>query len=210
LAAAMACEGKRSPREVDIELLQSRLAEIGNLSPEVPSHDEGPALSKEDLQTAVHALGAGKTEDVAFLFAEPERAVPLLRKAHTGASSSEERLRYAKALALLGDNSGLDDLLREIESYETWDQGWDYRSGGQFGSNMSVLDGLVFAVARTADPGALPVLLEKLSLLGADDAFSHHRAISVALESIGDPKAAPALAGLLSSPGIRGHAVTDI
>jgi hypothetical protein len=83
---------------------------------------------------------------------------------------------------------------------------------GQFGRALSPLDGYIVALGRTHDRRAVPAILEKLRLLGAGDAFSHHRAVGLALETIGDPSAAKALAELLAQPGIAGyvHATIDI
>ena len=50
-------------------------------------------------------------------------------------------------------------------------------------------------------PGIFSLFLSELS---------HFRAIALALEALGDPAAAQPLAGLLSLPGLSGHAVTNI
>jgi len=210
LAASMACSLGCTLRDLDIRALQKRLIELGNLKPEVLGHDEGPILSDLQLQEAIESLLQGKKDHVARIFACPERVLPLLRSTYTRVSKKEEKLSCARALALLGDNTGIDDLLGEIQSFEAWDEGWDYRSAGQFGMNMSPLDALIYAMGNTRDPRALPVLLDKLSQLNEEQAFSHHRAICVALEAIGDAQAAPSLARLLLSPGYRHHAVTSV
>ena len=56
----------------------------------------------------------------------------------------------------------------------------------------------------------MPAILEKLKLLTAESDFSHHRAVGLALELIGDPAAARPLAELLAKPGMTGHAQTSI
>jgi len=53
-------------------------------------------------------------------------------------------------------------------------------------------------------------ILDKVRRLGPEHAFSHHRAVAVALESLAMPEAAPALAALLSKPNMMGHAFTTI
>ena len=40
--------------------------------------------------------------------------------------------------------------------------------------------------------------------------MSHHRAVAMALETLGDPAAAEPLAQVLSKAGMSGHAYTDI
>lgn len=81
---------------------------------------------------------------------------------------------------------------------------------GQFGNAMSEVDRLIVAMGRTRDRRALPAILHKVEQLGDDAEFSHFRAISLALESIGDPAAADPLARLLAKPGMRGHAITTV
>jgi hypothetical protein len=77
---------------------------------------------------------------------------------------------------------------------------------GQFGGNMSRLDKLIVALGRTGDRRATPAVLQKVKLLSAKDAFSHFRAVAMALEMLKDPAAADHLAELLGKPGISGHA----
>jgi hypothetical protein len=52
--------------------------------------------------------------------------------------------------------------------------------------------------------------VEKVRQLDANAAFSHHRAVAMALEALADPRGAQPLAELLQKPGIGGKAVTDI
>jgi hypothetical protein len=49
------------------------------------------------------------------------------------------------------------------------------------------------------------LIIEKVKLLDASSAFSHHRAAGLALELIGDKSAAEPLAELLSKPRMRGY-----
>ena len=81
---------------------------------------------------------------------------------------------------------------------------------GQFGRALSPLDELIVALGRTHDRRAVPAIVEKLRLLSAADAFSHHRAVGLALETIGDPAAAGPLAELLAKPGMSGHVHASI
>jgi hypothetical protein len=75
---------------------------------------------------------------------------------------------------------------------------------------MSPLDNLLVAMGRSGDRRALPAVLEKLKLLTAESEFSHHRAVGLALELIGDPSAAQPLAELLAKPGMSGYAQTSV
>ena len=81
---------------------------------------------------------------------------------------------------------------------------------GQFGVALSPLDNVIIALGRTGNPKAIPVILEKLNMLKAASEFSHHRAVGLALELIGDESAAKPLAALLSKPNLAGHVHTTI
>ena len=60
-------------------------------------------------------------------------------------------------------------------------------------------------MGRTGDRRAVPVILKKLELLTATSEFSHHRAVGLALELLGDSAAAKPLARLLGLPGMSGY-----
>jgi len=53
----------------------------------------------------------------------------------------------------------------------------------------------------------VPAILDKAKALTAADAFSHFRAVALALEAIGDPAGAPVLGRLLATEGIGGYAI---
>ena len=146
-----------------------------------------------------------------MLFAQPEQAVPRLQKAYAEASE-KDRLDYALVLGVMGDATGLEPLMAEVRRASQWDAGWNYKGMGQFGNALSPLDTCIVALGRTGDRRAVPVVLEKLRTLTAADAFSHHRAVGLALETLGDPAAARPLADLLAKPGISGyvHATVDV
>jgi hypothetical protein len=78
------------------------------------------------------------------------------------------------------------------------------------GPLMSDLDRLLILLGRLGDRRAVPVIVEKTRLLTADDDFSHHRAVAVALETLGDRSAAKPLAELLLKPGMSGHVHSSI
>jgi hypothetical protein len=81
---------------------------------------------------------------------------------------------------------------------------------GQFGAALSELDVLIVALGHAQSTKALPVILEKVESLDAGLAFSHHRAVGLAAELIGDPSAARPLADLLQKEGMSGHVHKDI
>jgi hypothetical protein len=96
-------------------------------------------------------------------------------------------------------------LVAEVHAAPDWDEGWNYRGMGQFGSALSPLDKKIVALGRTKEREALPAILEKLALLTAESEFSHHRAVALALESIGETAAAKPLFELLEKPGMTGY-----
>ena len=210
VAAAMAAKAGTLVRHIDIRALQKHLIEIGNLKPGVlDQQDSYPALAEQIAAVAKNL--PKKREAAAVLFAQPEQAVPQLQKAYSKAAE-KDRLDYALVLGVLGDATGLEPLMAEVRRAAQWDAGWNYKGMGQFGNALSPLDACIVALGRTGDRRAVPVVLEKLRTLTAADAFSHHRAVGLALEMLGDPAAARPLADLLAKPGISGyvHATVDV
>jgi hypothetical protein len=125
-------------------------------------------------------------------------------------ASGDARLTYAKALATLGSDEGIDTLIAAVEAEEQWGKGWNYKGMGQFGAALNALDVLVIQLGQTKNPKALPVILEKVALLDARADFSHHRAAGLALEAQKSPDAAAPLASLLAKEGMTGHVHSDI
>ncbi|HID23886.1 MAG TPA: FAD-dependent oxidoreductase, partial [Planctomycetaceae bacterium] len=163
VAAAMIAETGTLVRSLDIRALQKHLVKVGNLPPEVLTEADSFPLPDEAIAAAVRRLET--PEDVAAIMSSPERARPLLRAAYQSEQDKHRRIRYAQMLALLADSAGLDTLIAEVRSYDGWDQGWNYRAMGQFGSAFSRLDTLIVALGRTRARRALPAILEKARLL---------------------------------------------
>ncbi len=205
VAAARAAKSGVDVREIDIRELQRHLVEIGNLPKEILEETDNFPLPPLRIAEAVENLPRQEGLAAAVILSHPQQARPLLREAYTKAKEPEAKLIYAQALAILGDATGLETLLEAIRSYQDWDEGWNYRGMGQYGHALSKLDRLIIAAGRTRDRRAVPVILEKLAKLDAGSAFSHYRAVGLALEMIGDPAAAPALAELLSRPYMTGY-----
>ena len=229
LAAAAASREGVPLRAIDIRALQKKLVEIGNLPEEVLEHEDSLPMAEEEVARAVrefpplwtrHAGGDRRVEEIArrfeeappredfwaaaVLFQHPETALPLLREAYAS-SEGETRFAYAQKLAMLGDATGAELLLERVRSADGWDFGWRYASMSNFGSALSPLDTAIIALARAGYEEAVPTILEKVALLDATVEFSHHRAAALALERLGDPAAAAALAALLAKPGMSGH-----
>jgi len=209
IAAAMAAKAGVSTRAIDIRALQRRLIEIGNLSERVLADKDSYPLPDERIAAAVEAAKED-AKDVAAILASPERALPLLRKAFAAAATEKEKRIYAHVLAVLGDPAGVETLIAAVEAFDGLDKGWRYTGMGQFGPNMSPLDRLIYALGCTGDRRAVPAIIAKAKLLRPESEFSHFRAVALALERIGDPAAAGALAEVLNLSGVRGHARSAI
>lgn len=210
LAAKAVGEHKNDPdlRKIDLRAVQRHLVEIGNLKESVLKETDNHANRLKELPAAVESLAENyKGANIVLWY--PEQARSLVHQAFLEARTAETKLIYAKVAAALGDPVGADVLIEAIASYDSWDQGWNFRSAGQFGSATSPLDQLIMMLGRTRDPKGVPVILEKMGPLIQQDDFSHQRACFLALEWIGDPSAAPALAAVLKKPGMTGYAHAD-
>ncbi|HUT95116.1 MAG TPA: FAD-dependent oxidoreductase [Thermoguttaceae bacterium] len=215
-AAAMAAKADVPLRAIDVRALQKHLIEIGNLPENVLTDEDSFPLAPEQVAAAVEIVKdrdpeateekiRQRAQAAAALVAHPDQALPLLRKAYQAADDAEAKLIYAHYLAVLGDATGLPTLVAEVERAQDWDEGWDYRGMGQFGAALSRLDQLVVALGRTRDPRAIPAIVDKAKLLTVESDFSHHRAVGLALELIGDSRAASPLAELLTQQGMTGY-----
>jgi hypothetical protein len=208
VAAATAAKQNTPCRKIDVRELQKHLVEAGNLPPSVLGDRDSYPLPAERVAAAVASIKDDHT-GAAVILAQPQEALPLLKTAYA-AAAGKEKLAYARTLAVLGDASGVATLLAELQAAGDWDRGWNYRAQGQYGPALSPLDRLIVALGRAGDHCALDAIVKKAGLLSAEDEFSHHRAVGMALEMLADPAAAPVLADLLQKPGMSGHAHTSI
>ncbi len=204
LAAATAARERAPLRGIDIRAVQRRLVELGYLPKDVLEQDDSLPVPAEEVAAAVREA-TESYRAAAIVHLHREESLPLLREAYRS-SEGDRRYAYALMLALLfGDATGAEPLLDKVGAAEQWDQGWNYMGMGQSGDAMSPLDKAIIALGKTGAREAVPAILEKASMLDADAVFSHHRAVAVALERLGDPVAAPALAEVLRKPGMAGH-----
>ncbi len=205
LAAADAAKKNLPTRSVDVEAIQKHLVEIGQIPEKVLDHTDGMPIDEDDVAEAVEKLGESYHR-AAVVLTHPRQAKPLLIEAMKE-SDGETKTRCAQALAILGDGRGLEVLLDAIDAHKGWDEGWNFRGMGQFGPSVSPLDSLIIAAGFVGDDDALPAILRKIEQLDAGKAFSHHRAVAIALERIGDAAAAEPLATLLGKKGMTGHTI---
>jgi hypothetical protein len=208
VAAAMAAESGKTVRDIDLKELQKHLVEKGNLPESVLTDTDSFPLPAEKIAEAVEGV-TNDFDGLDIILAQPDDAMPHLRKAYRGADTREGKVAYAHILGVLGEPAVAGTLAAEVSSRE-WDEGWNYKGMGQFGRCMSELDSLIIALGRTRDMKALDPILEKVGQIDAESEFSHSRAVAVALETLGHRDAAKPLARLLRKAGFRGHAFTGI
>ncbi|MHC4891674.1 MAG: FAD-dependent oxidoreductase [Planctomycetota bacterium] len=208
VAAAMAARAGKNIRDINIKALQKHLIEKGNLPEKVLTYKDSFPLSREKITQAVERV-VNDFEGLEIVLAQPQDAMPLLRKAYKTADSKKAKLAYAHILGMLGDATGADTLMEAVRTREL-DKGWNYTGMGQYGASISPLDSLIVALGRTRDKRGLRPILEKLRQLDVKSEFSHCRAVAMALETLDDAAAAKSLVELLKKPGIMGHAFTEI
>ena len=134
------------------------------------------------------------------------RAIPLLRAAYASAADAEARQIYAVTLGYFGDATGVETLLGLVTNKEKC--AIPNRKGA-FGGGRTGMNAWMLALGRTKDRRALAPLLRQLKKLGPNPSVASVRGVTLALEALGDPGAAPALAACLSQPGLHGFAVKD-
>ncbi|MCA9080460.1 MAG: FAD-dependent oxidoreductase [Planctomycetaceae bacterium] len=208
VAASMASAQGIPTRSVNIRELQQHLVDIGSLEPDVLEQQDSPPPAEDAVAAAVNSV-VQEYQGLAVLLAQPDLALPLLRKAWGAEMLPENQLIYANILGMLGDATGAQTLVEHINTSD-WDEGWNFRGMGQFGGSISPLDSHIIALGKSGAPTALPTILAKVKQLDGSREFSHHRAAAMALEAIRDPAAAPALAALLQKEGMTGYAVQDV
>ncbi|MGB2823727.1 MAG: FAD-dependent oxidoreductase, partial [Phycisphaerae bacterium] len=205
-AAAMAAKSGGMTRAIDVPALQKHLAEIGNIPASAVGAKESYPMPDEKIAEAVRSL-AKDYGGTAVVLAHRDKAVSMLEEAYRKAADEKTRRIYAHVLAVCGSSSGVDTLIAAVKAAEKWDRGWNFKGMGQYGWALSPLDRWIVALGMAGEKRAVPVIVEKLKMLTPASEFSHHRAVSLALELIGDKSAAGPLAELLAEDGMAGHAM---
>ncbi len=208
VAGSMIAEADCPTRSLDIKALQQHLVGIGNLPKSVLTDEDSYPLPEEAIAKAVKSIPDGY-KGVAVVLAQPERSRPLLKKAYAKASG-EAKLAYAHTLAMMGDDTGIKQIVEAVSARDGWDKGWNYVGMGQFGASLSRLDSYILALGRAGDRRGVPAIIAKTRQLTPGTDFSHHRAVARALMMLRDPRAAEPLATVLRQEGIRGKAIPSV
>ena len=208
-AAAISAQQNKNIRYIDIKALQKELVRIGSLPETVLTDKDNFPPPVEKIQEAVHSV-VQDLEGLEIILWDRERGIEAVRNAFHKTQNEDHRLIYARILGMLGVEDGWEVLIKTIDSFDDWDEGWNFTGMGQFGRSISYLDSLIIALGRTKKTEALPTILRLMEKLTPECHFSHFRATAIALESINDQSAAEPLFKLLEMPGVRGHTMPDI
>lgn len=208
-AAAMATLNNQNIRYIDLKKLQKELVKIDSLPEYVLTVTDNYPPPMEKIQQAAKTV-VDDLIGLEVLLWDQEKGVVALSDQYHFSANEDDKLVYARILGMLGNPTGWRDLIKAIDSYDDWDEGWNYRGMGQFGRSISYLDSLVIAVGRTKKVEAIPTIIRLAEKLTPESHFSHFRAVAIALETIADQKGAEPLFKLLQMPGVRGHSMLDI
>jgi len=212
VAAAMTANAGCSTRQLDMKALQKHLVEVGNLPEEVLEHRDNFPLGQDAVAAAVRTLVDADrlkaARALAVVLAQPQTALPLLKQRYA-AATGEAKLTYAKILGFLGQAEAVPTLLEALALAE-WDAKILQGVAAEYAHLPTPIDALVLALGYTGDRRGVPAILKMLGQLDAQTTLSHHRAVALALERIGDPAAAEPLARLLERPGMRGHVMKGL
>jgi flavin-dependent dehydrogenase len=211
LAAAMACNEDRGLRDIDVKELQRELIRKGCIPEFLYDETDDFEISEEQISRAIDRIIEEPTL-IPFIMAAPEKSLPMLRKAYTSETDHDKKVHMARVLGVMGDDTGIDTLISEIRSFKEWDKGYIWRESSfeRLGTRVSPLDGLIISAGFSGSRKALPVILQKLSILDTTDGFSHHRSVALALEKIGSAESAIMLARHLNKPDMTGYSLTSL
>ena len=108
-------------------------------------------------------------------------------------------------MAVLGDSTGKETLLKAVDDARDWGQGWDFSSQREHANSFGEVDRLVIALGFLRIPEVHPPLIRKLEVLNAQSPLSHYKAVCLALRLNKDESLAQPLVHLLNKEGITGH-----
>lgn len=207
--AALAVKDNVSFRAVNLKAVQEQMVELGSLPVSVLTDRDNYPPTDEQVGHALQSV-VNDLDSLEVLLWDREKGLELLKQAYGSSTDKNAKLVYAHVLATYGVSDGWDVLADEVAAFQAWDEGWNYRGMGQFGACMSPMDSMLIALGNTRQKEVLPVIVEKATLLESEHAFSHFRAISLALENFKDKNAANTLYNLLQLKGVQDHAMTTI
>lgn len=208
-AVYLALKEKCELRDIPVKALQKHLVEKGVVPESVLTDRDSYPLSDTQLKLATHDVMFGYS-GLQVLFADPERAKPLLLEkykelsTHSSGRSDEVSLVYAHILAALGDPVGEDELIAWVKTH-----GWDDKWTEGLGSGANRMEAYLLALGRAKSKKAVPAVAEKIRDLVTlqKPSTTAFRIVSLVSQMLGDPALAAPLAELLARPNISGHAI---
>jgi len=210
IAAAAAAKAGGHTRDIDVKAVQRRLVDENVLDSRVLTDKDSFPASVERIERAVRTLAdrddPGQLAALAIVLTHRQEAIDLLKRRYRDLVAEETKLYCARVLGILGDRTGVPQLIAAVEAHDGWDQGMALTSQRDKGNLFSDLDRLVIALGCSGAPEAVPPLLRKLEQLQPESRLSHYKAVSLALWDYDCPAAAEPLARLLGHPGFCGHA----
>ena len=222
MAAAMAAKLEGRTRKIDIKEVQQQMVREGVLEPRVIYDKDSYPMSKLVIARAIKdvrqlswqhdqstSVISESMKALAVIIVHPKRSIPLLREAYEQASVQDEKVNYAKILAILGDNCGVSTLIAEVDAKSEWDEGYPYTAGRDIGNVFSDLDRLIIALGYSRDPRALGPVLRKMDILEPTTVLSHYKAVTLSLRHLRGPQTIRPLVKLMDKPGFRGHVATN-
>ena len=221
IAASLAAEKDGATRYIDIGMLQKLVIRQGILSPQSYGQKDSFPLPKNEIVTAVQDVAQlnreinqgreneqlGVFTSLARIVGHPETAIPALKRYLADTDNRLEQVNYACVLAMLGDDSGAEVLIREITS-RPWGEGFGLTTHRETHNTYTDLDRMVMALGSCHGEHARKLTLQKLAELTGDSALSHFLAVSIALRDQPGPDMIQPLLKLLDRPGFTGHAST--
>jgi flavin-dependent dehydrogenase len=216
-AAAAAGRTRGLIRKLDTKQLQKQLVKKGCLQQRVLTDTDSFPIGSDPLKEAVktlHALTIQAHQEnrhdetfpaLAAVMGHPKASISLLREAYRKTDDTNVRTNFARILAVLGDPTGKETLLKAVEAAEGWGRGYGLTSHRKELNIFGEVDRLVIALGFVRAPEARPILVKKLEALDADSDLSHYKAICLALRLNKDKSLAAPLARLLKKKGVSGH-----
>jgi hypothetical protein len=220
LAAARAVRYNEAFSAIRVSALQKELVEGGVLSEADLESVKGvednalPRLGEQELRETIGRLADGQLEldGKVKILVRPETSIPLLKEAFSKANPAG-RLELAKALCFLGDRSGADVLLAEIErqlkAQELPLKIFQRQNPSPDHGYAPPLCFLINSLGRLGDARVIPAMTEvarrvRMNPKESDMMFNYVFSICYAAEHLADPACREALTVLAGKPGIQG------
>lgn len=195
-------------RDLDIRALQHELVALKILEPVVLEQEDSFPMPDAAVREAV-SQDLDQLMNIAILLAHPAQSREPLIEVMTNDPTPGRRRDAARILGMMGEAAAAP-ALQEIVLSSRWDEGWNFRGMGQFGSSISWLDSVIIAWGKTRSPVGVEAIAAKIRELGDGAEFSHCRAVALAAAMVPDPRLATALEELLEKKGMRGHALGSL